>query len=113
PRPPAHVPRPMGSAARRQSVRVSLPSTRDRAGLRGCRTDIRIVCMSNVIGFDFSPRTRVVFGLHTVDRLGELARELGARRVLLVTDAGIVVAGHVERALHAHEGAGLEVVVYD
>jgi alcohol dehydrogenase class IV len=69
--------------------------------------------MSTIIGFDSHPRTRVVFGLHTVDRLGELARELNAARVLLVTDAGIAAAGHVERACRALEGAGLDVVVYD
>src|SRR5436305_5033526 len=69
--------------------------------------------MSTIIGFDSHPRTRVVFGLHTVDRLGELAREPGAGRVLLVTDAGIAAAGHVERACRALEWAGLDVVVYD
>src|SRR5438128_933298 len=69
--------------------------------------------MSTIIGFDSYPRTRVVFGLHSVDRLGELARELEAGRILLVTDAGIEAAGHVERACQALNGAGLDVVVYD
>ena len=39
-----------------------------------------------VTDFDFSPRTRIVFGENAVDRLGALAREYGAHRVLLVTD---------------------------
>jgi alcohol dehydrogenase len=69
--------------------------------------------MPPIIGFDFSPRTRVVFELNSVDRLGELAREVGARRALLVTDPGIVAAGHVERACRALARAGLEVVVFD
>ena len=43
------------------------------------------------------PRTRVVFGAGTIDRVGELARTIGEQRVLLVTDPGIVAAGHVER----------------
>lgn len=64
-------------------------------------------------GFDFRPRTRIVFGLNTVDRLGELAREYGARRVLLVTDAGLVAAGHVEHALRALRSESLEVAVFD
>lgn len=48
--------------------------------------------------FDYQPRTRVLFGPGALARVGELARELGARRVLLVTDPGIVAAGHVPRA---------------
>jgi alcohol dehydrogenase len=63
--------------------------------------------------FDYQPRTELVFGPGCVGRAGELARRLGARRVLLVTDAGLVTAGHaahVERALHS---AGLGVVTYD
>ncbi len=64
-------------------------------------------------GFDFQPRTRVVFGNGAVERLGELARELGATKVLLVTDPGIAAAGHAERARRALEAAGLEAVVFD
>ncbi len=63
--------------------------------------------------FDFQPRTRMVFGPDKIDNLGELAGELGARRALVVTDPGIVEAGHVERALAALTRAGIESVVYD
>ncbi len=49
--------------------------------------------------FDFHPRTRVVFGAGTLNRLGELAKGLGGRRVLLVSDPGIVAAGYTNRAL--------------
>jgi len=63
--------------------------------------------------FDHEPRTRMVFGLGTVDRLGNLTRGLSARRVLLVTDRGIVSAGHAERARRSLEAAGLSVVVFD
>lgn len=68
---------------------------------------------SPVIGFDSQPRTRLVFGIHSVDRLGELARELGARRALVVTDPGILAAGHVERACRALRRAAIEPVVFD
>ncbi len=47
--------------------------------------------------FDLQPRTRVVFGVDSVDRVGDLAREIGAKKLLLVTDPGIVAAGHAER----------------
>ena len=63
--------------------------------------------------FDHQPRTRLVFGPKTVERVGELAREIGAKRVLVVTDAGIVTAGHAQRVEHALQSAGLGVVIYD
>lgn len=46
--------------------------------------------------FDHQPRTRIVFGEGCIGRIGDLVRELGGRRVLLVTDPGIVRAGHAE-----------------
>jgi alcohol dehydrogenase len=63
--------------------------------------------------FDSMPRTRLVFGAGTLDRLGHLSAELGAHRVLLVTDRGIVAAGHAGRAVALLKAAGLEVAVYD
>jgi alcohol dehydrogenase len=63
--------------------------------------------------FDSTPRTRLVFGAGTLDRLGELAAGLGGRRVLLVTDRGIVAAGHADRAGKLLGAAGLELTVYD
>ena len=63
--------------------------------------------------FDHRPRTRVVFGVNTVERAGELALELGAKKVLLVTDQGIVAAGHVERVHRNLKAAGLIVTVFD
>src|SRR5205814_1897218 len=50
--------------------------------------------------FDYQPRTRIVFGLNSVERVGELARGLGAKVVLVVTDPGIVTAGHADRVEH-------------
>ena len=52
-----------------------------------------------MINFDFQPRTRLVCGQDSIDRLGELARELGIHRALVITDPGIVAAGHVQRGL--------------
>jgi alcohol dehydrogenase len=67
----------------------------------------------NLVDFDYFPRTRLVFGLGKVNSAGELARELGARRVLLVTDPGIVEAGHAARIKGILQSAGLEVLVFD
>src|SRR5262249_30269931 len=63
--------------------------------------------------FDHQPRTRVVFGGDSIERVGELAREFGGRHALLVTDKGIVAAGHPARAIGFLEAAGLHVTTYD
>ncbi len=63
--------------------------------------------------FDFQPVTRVVFGENALDRLGSFAEELGGRRVLVVTDPGVVRAGIVERALHSLKRASLSASVFE
>jgi alcohol dehydrogenase len=62
--------------------------------------------------FDFHAPTRVIFGAGSLARLGELARELGDTRVLLVTDPGLEEAGHPQRAMASLREAGLEVFVF-
>ena len=68
--------------------------------------------------FDFHLRTRIVRGTGTLAQLGELAAEVLAlagdgRRVLLVSDPGIVAAGHVQRGIDSLTTAGLEVQLFD
>ena len=63
--------------------------------------------------FDYHPLTRVVFGPGTLQRLGELAGELGAHRVMLVTDSGLEEAGHPQRALASLREADLEAILFD
>ena len=62
---------------------------------------------------DYQPTTRVVFGAGAIARLGEVARELGGTRPLLVTDPGLWAAGHPQCAAASLREAGLEVVVFD
>ena len=68
--------------------------------------------------FDFHLRTRIVRGAGALAQLGELAAEVLAlagdgRRVLLVSDPGIVAAGHVQRGVDSLTTAGLEVQLFD
>jgi alcohol dehydrogenase class IV len=63
-------------------------------------------------GFDFQPRTRVIFGVGALDRIGEVASALGTR-ALLVTDPGIVAAGHLDRARRALNASGVNVAIFD
>ena len=63
--------------------------------------------------FDHQPRTRLVFGADSIERVGVLARELGGKHALLVTDKGIAAAGHPARAIGFIEAAGLHVTIFD
>ena len=49
--------------------------------------------------FDFRPRTRVLFGAGEFNRLGEVAREMGGTRCLLVADPGMLETGYVKEAV--------------
>jgi alcohol dehydrogenase len=63
--------------------------------------------------FNYFPHTRLVFGENSIESLGELIKQYGGRRVLLVTDAGIVRAGHAARAQQAIAKAGLFAALFD
>jgi alcohol dehydrogenase len=63
--------------------------------------------------FDYHSPTRVVYGVGSLTRLGEVARELGASRVLLVTDPGLEKVGHPQRALESLHAAGLGAFLFD
>ncbi len=55
---------------------------------------------------------RVLYGAGVIDLVGEVVRELGGRRVLVVTDPGVAAAGHVHRASVSLREAGLELAVF-
>src|SRR5215218_1118426 len=57
--------------------------------------------------------TPVKFGRGAAADAGWELQRLGVKRALLVTDPGVVAAGHPERVRRAIEAEGIEVVVYD
>jgi alcohol dehydrogenase class IV len=63
-------------------------------------------------GFDFQPRTRVIFGNGALQGLGQLAREVGFRRTLLVADRGLVAAGYAEQTADLLRKSGIEVEAF-
>ena len=62
--------------------------------------------------FDFSLKTRLIFGEDSIDRLGQLATELNCCRALVISDPGIVAAGHVSRGIAALTTAGIETALF-
>lgn len=63
--------------------------------------------------FDCQPRTRLVYGPDTLLQLGILAQSLQGKRALLVTDPGLVSAGHAPKAAQLLRDVGLTVSVFD
>ncbi|MCS1407343.1 MAG: NAD-dependent methanol dehydrogenase [Verrucomicrobia subdivision 3 bacterium] len=68
---------------------------------------------ASLAGFESPASLRLVFGNGTVDRAGQLIRELGGTKALLVTDLGIVAAGHASRVAQALEGEGIAFSLFD
>lgn len=63
--------------------------------------------------FDFCLPTRIVFGAGRLPELGELANSLdGVSRVLVVSDPGVISAGHTQRGLDALHASGLTTLLF-
>ncbi|MBL9125733.1 MAG: iron-containing alcohol dehydrogenase [Planctomycetaceae bacterium] len=58
-------------------------------------------------------RTRIGFSPGSLARQGDFARELGAQRVLVTSDPGIVAAGHTGRGVEILRDAGCAVEIFD
>ena len=63
--------------------------------------------------FQLVQNVKVIFGAGKLKELGTLANELGKKKVLIVTDKGIVSAGIADKTAAALKRAGVECVVYD
>jgi alcohol dehydrogenase len=62
--------------------------------------------------FDYQPRTRLIYGAGSLAQVGELAKEYGGKRALVVSDPGIVRAGYTTRVVSFLVAAGLETRVF-
>lgn len=63
---------------------------------------------AGVLAFSHAPGTRVIFGPGELSRLGERAKTLG-KRALIVSDPGISRAGYLRQASDSLQAAGLAV----
>jgi alcohol dehydrogenase len=62
--------------------------------------------------FQFESRTHLVFGVNCIEQVGALAKNLPAKKILLVTDRGIAAAGHADRVHQILESENLRVSVF-
>jgi len=63
--------------------------------------------------FDFRLPTRILSGAGRLSELGIAAASLGAKRALVVSDPGIVAAGHTPRGIASLEAAGIAVTLFE
>lgn len=68
---------------------------------------------STIKSFDYKPTTRLVYGVGALSNLADYVKQLGAQRVLIVTDIHIVEAGHVSKAVDQLTAHGINVAVFD
>ena len=59
--------------------------------------------------FDYQLRPRIIFGSGVVARLGQLAREIGCSRALVVSDPGVVKAGLFALGQASLQNVGIDV----
>jgi alcohol dehydrogenase len=65
-----------------------------------------------MVPFDFQPVTRLVFGSDKIELLGKFIQEFHVKRVLVVSDPGVVAAGHTAHGIAAIEAEGLRVATF-
>ncbi len=58
---------------------------------------------------DYRLRTRIVAGEGAIERLGALAKEIGARKAFIVSDSGVVAAGLYDAGVRSLESVGIEI----
>jgi len=61
----------------------------------------------------FEMPTRVLFGRHVADQVGDAARELGGTRAMVVTDPGLRQLGLVNAMVEHLREAGIDAMVFD
>ena len=68
---------------------------------------------SGIGAFQSPASTRLVFGAGAVADVGKFTAELGGRKVLIVTDPGVVAAGHAARVSQTLQQVGIEFALFD
>ncbi|QJW48171.1 iron-containing alcohol dehydrogenase [bacterium BFN5] len=63
--------------------------------------------------FDFVLPTKIRYGVGMVRRLGEELRLLQAKKVMIITDKGLVKAGLVSKIIELVQAEGLDWIIYD
>ena len=60
----------------------------------------------------FRANTRLLIGEGGISQLGATAQELGSKRALVVSDEGVLAAGHTHAGVASLEAAGIETTIF-
>ena len=63
--------------------------------------------------FSFNLSTRIEFGKGYVTKAGEIIKEFGAQKVIVITDKGLIKAGIVAKVTDSLQASGVEYIIYD
>lgn len=63
--------------------------------------------------FEFLLPTKIRYGVGILKVLGEELRSLKAKKIMIITDKGLVKAGMVKKIVKIIEGEGLNYIIYD
>ena len=62
--------------------------------------------------FDFRPTSRVIYGRHSMANISDYLKEFGSKNILIVTDKGIVEAGHLDELLDFLKKAEIKIHIF-
>lgn len=65
------------------------------------------------MAFEFFVKSDIVFGRDSVKKLPEIIQGYHAKKVMLVYDAGVKVAGIADKVLESMKTANIEIVIFD
>lgn len=63
--------------------------------------------------YEFLIATRIIYGVNSAERIGEVASGLNIKKAQLVTDTGVANAGVLDKLLPLLKDAGITTVVFD
>lgn len=61
----------------------------------------------------FQLSTQIIYGRYCANQIGKTAGNLGMKKVMLVTDPGVVKSGVLDQILPHLKGAGIETIIFD
>ena len=65
------------------------------------------------LNYTFALPTKIHFGENVIREAGKMARELGATKVMLVADKGVISAGLTKPVMESLEEEGIPFIIYD
>jgi alcohol dehydrogenase len=63
--------------------------------------------------YSFNLNTKIEFGLGSINKITEIAKDYGSKKVLFITDKGVMNAGIINKIIEKIENKFFEIFIYD